>query len=133
MIYEKWYYNRDLKPQGPISREEIRHLARTGEIRPLDLICLDGSEWRTAQSYFEATLFPANQEITFEESAVPEWVVLVATNGASDYRQEGPLTTSQVRAKIVAGDINWVSPIWKAGLKGWAKIEDRPEFSGALD
>lgn len=128
MSQQKWYYSRDLKPQGPVTLEEIRDLVRTGEVRPRDLICQDSGEWRPAEECFEFTLFPAKQEISFEDTLKAEWVVLSVSEGAQGYRQDGPLTSAQIREKIIAGELSWESPIWKPGLKGWAKIIDRPEF-----
>lgn len=131
-MIEKWYYSRHLKPQGPLEREEIRAMIRSGEIGPQEFICLDGQEWKAADKYFEAALFPAFQEIAFQDSGAAEWVVLLLAEGSREYRQEGPLTIQQVKQLILAGEISWESPIWKAGLKGWAKIADRPEFSQSV-
>lgn len=128
MSHQKWYYSRDLKPQGPLTLEEVRDLVRTGEIRPRDLICQGLGGWQPAEQCFEFSLFPARQEVSFEDTFKAEWVVLSAGDGTQGYRQEGPLTAAQIREKIIAGDLSWESPIWKPGLKGWAKIIDRPEF-----
>ena len=135
MKNKNWYYNRNLKPQGPLTLEEIRSLVRTGEIGPQDLICheLDG-EWRPAMDcgIFERTLFPATQEFmpgqdfSVEEK---EWVLLMPEKDSQNILQEGPYSLNDLRERLRARVISSQHYIWKNGLSGWSRIADRPEFT----
>ena len=45
----RWYYARDHKKVGPLTWEQLRHLAATGLLTPSDMLLRDGeSEWQWA-------------------------------------------------------------------------------------
>jgi hypothetical protein len=47
----EWYYSTNKKQLGPVSLEELRHLAREGLLKPTDLVWTDGmSDWARAGS-----------------------------------------------------------------------------------
>jgi hypothetical protein len=54
----QWYYGRDGARHGPVSGEELKRLAESGELRPHDLVWREGmTQWQAAQ---QATgFFPA--------------------------------------------------------------------------
>lgn len=134
MKYNSWYYNRNLKPQGPISTSEMREKLRTGEVGPRDLICAhEDGRWQAAMEWgvFEQNLFPAAQEFIPGADIVAdakEWVLLVHD---ADKRllQEGPFSLADLQAGLQDRKIHPDQFVWKAGLTGWSRIADRPEFS----
>ncbi len=123
-----WYYNRDLKPQGPLSTEEIRLKIYRGEISPQDLVFSVGEDlWKAAERWkcFEDTLFPSRQNVKSNSAHLPEraeWVLLI------DSKQEGPFSSLQVQNLFNEGLLLPEQLIWKAGLSGWSKLQDRAEF-----
>lgn len=128
-----WYYNQDLKPQGPISLEEMRLRIGRGEVGPHDLICNDSDDsWKPADEVFERNLFPANQAIVpgqvFSEEE-KEWVLLVPSVDGKGVLQEGPFSVRDLREGLVNGTISDMQYVWKTGLSGWCHLKDRPEFS----
>lgn len=134
MKTKSWYYNRNLKPQGPLTLEEMRALVHSGEVGPHDLICHDvDGEWRPASEWgvFERTLFPATQEFMPGQDFATEekeWVLLVPEEGGKAVLQEGPFSLSELRLSLRSKVISDQQYIWKAGLSGWCRIADRPEF-----
>ncbi len=59
-----WYYSQNLKPQGPLTREEMRARIHCGDVGPTELIFNDQeSRWKPACEWneFERSLFPATQ------------------------------------------------------------------------
>lgn len=135
MKFNSWYYSRNLKPLGPISNAELREMILRGEVRPQDLICPhEEGHWRPAQEWglFEKTLFPALQEFVpglDTEKHIKEWVLLVQ-DAEKRLRQEGPLSLVDLQAGLVQRTIQPEQFVWKAGLTGWSRIADRPEFNG---
>src|SRR5438874_9718297 len=43
-----WYVDRPDRPLGPLSDEELRALARAGELHPADRVSTDGHTWQPA-------------------------------------------------------------------------------------
>src|SRR3954471_17670902 len=69
----RWYYFRDRKKVGPLTWEQLRHLATTGQVTLLDLLLRDGeSKWQPAKDFPD--LFVPQIEGTrrgLEEEEVP--------------------------------------------------------------
>ncbi|WP_347356262.1 GYF domain-containing protein [Bdellovibrio sp.] len=134
MKKDSWYYNKNLKPQGPLSLEEMRLRIYKGEVGPQDLVCHEQSgEWRPAYewSVFEMTLFPATQkfipgaDVATDEK---EWVLLVSSEDGKTLVQEGPYSVRDIKTSVSEQRISLQNYVWKTGLSGWCKIQDRPEF-----
>ncbi|MHC4796503.1 MAG: DUF4339 domain-containing protein, partial [Planctomycetota bacterium] len=53
----EWYYHKNNQQMGPISSQELKQLAQTGELKPTDLVWKEGMDnWAPAQQVH--TLFP---------------------------------------------------------------------------
>lgn len=129
-----WYYNQNLKPQGPITLAEMRHRIMKGDVGPSDLISHgDSGDWKPASEWreFEVSLFPAVQsfvpgaEVSQSEK---EWVLLVPSEDGGGL-QQGPYSIREIQDGLRTKKISRGFYIWKAGLSGWCRIEDRPEFA----
>ncbi|MGZ3840445.1 MAG: GYF domain-containing protein [Bdellovibrio sp.] len=129
-----WYCHVNLKPQGPLSLQDIRQRIIRGEIGPQDLIFNDNEKtWKPAGEWknFEPSLFPASQGhdpingVAMDEA---EWVVLIPT-GDGKVLQEGPLSVREILEHLARKRISVHQYVWKNGLSGWCQIKDRAEFS----
>lgn len=134
MKYNSWYYSRHLKPQGPVSLQEIRELILKGDVGPRDLVCAqEDGRWLAAEEWgvFERTLFPATQEFIPGVEALPElkeWVLLVHDE-EKRVLQEGPYSQAELQMGLRERRVRPDQFVWKSGLTGWSRIGDRPEFS----
>ncbi|MEK2645597.1 DUF4339 domain-containing protein [Bdellovibrio sp. BCCA] len=134
-----WYYNLNLKPQGPLSFEEMRARIHRGEVGPHDLISNDADgSWRPACEWgvFEVTLFPATQAFMQGQDVVEdekEWVLLVPAADGKGVVQEGPFSVREIREALRNHSVNGQQYIWKSGLSGWCRIQDRPEFAALVE
>lgn len=129
-----WYINKDLKPQGPLSHDEIKKKIMRGEIGPTDLLCREGeSVWEEAALWrdFPRELFPAFQQSYFKTSnpSEPEWILLIFNPENPQGVQQGPFSVQEVRERIVAGEVSFEDYVWRSGLSGWVQLKDRGEFS----
>ena len=118
-----WYFNRDLKPQGPHSLQDMRNKIIRGEISPGDLVSNEeDGRWEMAIEWkeFEKSLFPAFQAVS-QESLTQEWVLLREV-------QEGPYSVRQIQDMLQGQLIGFHHFVWKPGLSGWVQIKDRAEF-----
>lgn len=133
MKEQKWYYNRGLKPQGPVSYEDLRLLIYKGEVGPHDLISeAETQDWKPASEWkcFESQLFPATQ-LLIEDSVEDrqEWVLLVHQEGQLQVAKMGPFTSLEIKDLLKQGRCSaQQSYAWKPGLSGWCRLSDREEF-----
>lgn len=138
MKSSSWFYNKDLKPQGPLSLQEMRSLIHRGDVGPYDLVCNDGlGEWKAACEFaeFERSLFPAVQVFMPGQDVIEdekEWVLLSSSESGKSLVQEGPYSVRELRALLTAKKVLGEQYIWKSGLSGWCKLQDRPEFAGLV-
>jgi hypothetical protein len=128
-----WYFNKNLKPQGPLGFEEMKKKIMRGEIGPSDLVCKENEgawimamEWRD----FPRELFPAFQKNYFKNSSLSEkeWVLLSFKTGNPQGSQEGPYSAEDVKVLLASGVVSPEAYIWRSGLSGWVQIKDREEF-----
>ncbi|MEN0059575.1 MAG: DUF4339 domain-containing protein [Bdellovibrio sp.] len=131
-----WYYNQNLKPQGPLSLVEIKGRIQKGEIGPFELLYNEQEQqWRPAREWgvFPESLFPAGQVVStvVEELSqvenLMEWVLLRKLEEGR-VTQEGPYSLRQIREGLQKKEISLDQYIWKTGMTGWCRIQDRPEF-----
>lgn len=47
---------------------------------------------------------------------------------AIDNGQQGPFSAEQVRALLRDGRVDEATPVWRAGMAGWAALRDQPEL-----
>jgi hypothetical protein len=126
-----WYYNKDLKPQGPFPFEEMKRKILRGEVGPHELIFKDGArDWMAAAEWveFPKELFPAFQKNLFRgiNPHEKEWTLLLLKPGATAPVQEGPYSLNEIRELIVQEKAGPEDYIWRTGLTGWLQIQYSP-------
>jgi uncharacterized protein DUF4339 len=130
-----WYFNKNLKPQGPLSFEEMKKKIMRGEIGPGDLICreADESRWQMAVEWkeFSKELFPAFQKNYFKSANAEEkeWILLLFNNENPEGIQQGPYSVLQVQEMLRSAQVSLEDYVWRSGLSGWVHIKDRAEFA----
>lgn len=130
-----WYFNKNLKPQGPLTFEEMKKKIMRGEIGPGDLICKDDEtfSWQMAVEWsdFPRELFPAFQKNYFKStnSEEKEWIVLLFNAENPEGLQQGPYSINEVNSMLRDGRVSLEDYVWRTGLSGWVHIKDRAEFA----
>src|SRR5690242_6757306 len=108
MSSNNWFYVRDNRAHGPVSREFILDGIKSGEIQLFDLVFQEGgSQWKTVAECEE--LRPSKDFVSQSVSEKREWVVLHAAEDASagaQYLQNGPYTASEILSAIYRGQIS---------------------------
>ncbi len=133
-----WYFNKNLKPQGPFSFEEMKRKITRGEVGPQEFVCKDGQEqWLPASQWkeFPQEFFPALQKDLFRNMSrtEKEWTLLSMPAGSSAPVQQGPYSLNEIRSLLANGEITLEDHIWRTGLSGWVRIADRPECFTSLE
>lgn len=126
-----WYINEGLKPAGPFEVTEIQDRIKKGQLGPKDLVYReDVQEWKQAQEWDELRRigFPAMEAINTDEPENRVWVLLMLDKESKNYKQAGPFNVSQIKAALTQGQIRPEDLIWKSGLSGWSRVQDREEF-----
>jgi hypothetical protein len=129
-----WYFNRNLKPQGPVGFEELKRKIMRGEVGPGDLVLKEGEkDWLPAMEWreFPQELFPAFQKNLFKKSTPEEkeWILLLFSKENPQGAQEGPYSVEDVQRMLRAQKITLEDYVWRSGLTGWVQIKDRAEFA----
>jgi hypothetical protein len=129
-----WYYNKNLKPQGPLSFDEIKKKILRGEIGPTELIMREGEgAWKAAQEWREFTpdLFPAFQKNYFKKSNIDEkeWILLTFDRETAAPQQQGPFSIQNLQEMLRTNLVSIEDYIWRSGLTGWVQLKDREEFA----
>lgn len=130
-----WYFNKNLKPQGPLSFDEMKKKIMRGEIGPGDLICKDDEtfSWQMAVEWseFPRELFPAFQKNYFKSTnpEEKEWIVLLFNTENPEGLQQGPYSIVEVNKMLADGRVSLEDYVWRSGLSGWVHIKDRADFT----
>lgn len=129
-----WYFNKNLKPQGPLDFNDVKRKIMRGEIGPRDLILKEGeSFWLPAMEWheFAQDLFPAFQKNYFKNSnpEEKEWILLAFNTENPQGIQEGPYSSEDLNKMLVSETISAEDYVWRSGLTGWVQIKDRAEFA----
>ena len=132
---KNWYFHHNLKPRGPFSLEEMRAMIHRGEVGPHDLICNEEQEgrWLPALEWgvFEMGLFPATQSYIQGMDVdvdLKEWVLLASDPATGKLHQQGPYSVQEIMELLRQNKAHPAQHVWKTGLSGWSRLQDRPEF-----
>jgi hypothetical protein len=134
MKKNEWYINQNLKPIGPLALVEVRERIHRGQIGPSDLVMKESEgDWRPASEWsdFEQTLFPSAQACVQgagANSEEKEWIVLTPGGEKGALIQEGPFSILEIRRSLQSGQLQPQQYVWKTGLSGWCRLQDRIEF-----
>jgi RsiW-degrading membrane proteinase PrsW (M82 family) len=103
---EAWYYQQGDQPIGPVPPQEIKRLARAGELQPSDLLWKEGMERRVAASHVKG-LFPdtMNQEVTPPPPLLTQWFIRLGTE------ELGPMSARELALLAQQGAINGTTPV----------------------
>lgn len=128
-----WYFNKNLKPQGPVSFDEVKRKIQRGEIGPQDLLAKEGeNSWLPALEWreFPREFFPAFQTNYFKSTDPDEkeWIVLAFNLQNPEGVQQGPYSIHDVNELLSQRLLSPEDYIWKTGLSGWVQIKDRADF-----
>lgn len=62
----------------------------------------------------------------FGGSNVPEWFIAIGEKSI------GPMSASEVYDRVMAGELTWISYVWKEGMADWQRLADVPTFQAAV-
>ncbi len=62
----------------------------------------------------------------FAEQTQAEWFIAVGEKSI------GPMTASEVYDRVIAGELTWISFVWKEGMGDWQRLADVPAFKAAM-
>ncbi len=62
----------------------------------------------------------------FEGQTQAEWFIAVGEKSI------GPMTASEIYDRVIAGELTWISYVWKEGMGEWARLADVPTFKAAV-
>jgi hypothetical protein len=56
----------------------------------------------------------------------PEWFIAVGEKSV------GPVSAAEIYERVIAGDLTWISYVWKEGMADWQRVCDVPTFQAAV-
>ena len=111
-----WHYAKGGQRHGPVTMEQLRQLAATGQLQPSDLVWQKGMpEWQKAES--TDGLFPSQ---TSESDMLPP-LAAAEWHYSKGGQQHGSITEEQLRGLAVSGQLQPADLVWRKGLADWQK------------
>jgi len=117
----QWYYSKDNQQQGPVSPEQLKQLAVSGQLQPNDLVWKEGMsqrvEGRKIKGLFPVapiTPSPQSPPNIPQAGAVPQQWYYVK-NG----QRQGPVSTDQIKQLLASGQLQPSDLAWKEGMSQW--------------
>ena len=129
----QWYYTKNNQQQGPVSPEQLKQLAASGQLQPSDLVWKEGmGQWvegRKIKGLFSAPAAPNPQSPPNvpQAGAVPQQWYYVK-NG----QRQGPVSTDQIKQLLASGQLQPSDLAWKEGMSQWVAAQAVGEFVAAL-
>ncbi len=62
----------------------------------------------------------------FSGQNVAEWFISIGEKSI------GPMTAGEVYDRVMAGELTWISYVWKEGMSDWQRLADVPTFQSAV-
>ncbi len=123
-----WYfYFEKGAAKGPILKEDLDNLVRTGHLKALDLIYRDGmQQWTRLGDLREWHSLLENAPAAEGQ----HWVLLLKKKkeDGKGYYQEGPLSSKEILERLNSGAVSFRDYGWKEGLPQWTLLADLEEF-----
>jgi hypothetical protein len=120
---DQWYIARDKKRGGPYSLDQMKRLAASGTLLPIDMVLEDGKgQWVPAsqvEAIFPPTgIKPAPPPLPGPGAAEPaEW------HFTQSGQQAGPVTWTRLRELAASGTVRPTDQVWKAGMPNWVPVQ----------
>ena len=122
---QQWFHANGGQQQGPVSTEQLKQLAASGQLHPGDPVLKDGmGQWVEARKI--KGLFPAQpmsspqglQHPPQPEATPPQWFFLNAG------QQQGPVSAEQLKQLAGEGRLLPSDLVWKEGMAQWAEAKN---------
>ncbi len=72
------------------------------------------------------TITHMQNQAPFGGQNVPEWFIAIGDKSI------GPMSASEVYERVMAGELTWISYVWKEGMADWQRLADVPTFQAAV-
>ena len=125
---DQWFIVRDDKKYGPYKLVQMKQLAASGKLLPIDKVLQEGTNQWVPASQVEA-IFPP----TGITAAPPPLPGPVAAEPAEWHftqsgQQAGPVTWAQLRQRAASGQLQQTDMVWKNGMAAWAAAGSIPNL-----
>lgn len=121
----RWYYAVNGEAVGPVSKENIVEMLKSGRIGVMDFIFLEGSDdWKPLQDWPE---FSKEETVTKSLASVESWMVHIERG--SQIEKKGPFSADQIFQLLESKELNLDDYIWKEGMSEWYQIRKVKPFS----
>ena len=119
---QQWFYSKHGQQQGPVSSEQLKQLAASGQLQPTDLVWKDGmGQWveaRKVKGLFPAQAMSSPQEpqnVPQPEATPPQWFFSNAG------QRQGPVSAEHLKQLAAAGQLLPSDLVWKEGMTQWVE------------
>jgi hypothetical protein len=115
---EPWYYSKQGQRVGPVSEEQLRQLASSGQVQPTDLVWKKGlAQWTEARKV--KGLFPtapaANPPSAAPVPMAEQWYY------SKQGQRTGPVSEEQLKQMVASGQVQPTDLVWKNGMAQWGQ------------
>jgi hypothetical protein len=125
---DQWYIAREKKRDGPHSLDQMKRLAASGTLLPIDMVWQEGmSQWVPA-SQVEAIFSPTGITAAPPPLPGPRAAEPAEWHFTQSGQQAGPVTWTQLRQRAASGQLQPTDMAWKNGMPAWAAAGSVPNL-----
>ncbi len=125
---DSWYYGDGEQRCGPVSMEELRRLASSGQLHPDDLVWKhDMQDWTPAGQIEGVFPFRLEMPVQPPVQSADLWYY-----GDGEQRH-GPVSVEELRELAASGRLHQDSLVWKQGMADWIVAADVKGLFPAAD
>ena len=125
---DQWYYAQEGQRRGPISEDELKRLASSGQLKATDKVWTKGiTAWQPA-SEIEGLIPPPDPSDPPSLEPDPREPLEDATRTAKEWyyfengNRTGPVSKEQLRQLVSGGQLTPVNLVWKHGMSQWVPL-----------
>jgi hypothetical protein len=115
---DQWFIVRDDKKHGPYTLVQMKQLAASGKLLPIDMVLEEGQGQWVPASQVEA-IFPRTGIKPAPPLPAPVAAEPAEWHFTQSGQQAGPVTWTRLRELAASGTLRPTDQVWKSGMPNW--------------
>jgi hypothetical protein len=132
----EWFYYRGEEKVGPVSQEQLKELASSGELLPESMIWKEGLDKpvpaRKVKGLFAWAATPNGTPLPQAAAAASPPPLGKQWYYAQGGNRQGPVGEDQLKGLVKSGQVSRSIKVWCEGMSNWMTINEIPELAPSV-